>query len=138
MKPILKTSVTLLKGPLDVVPWLNVFFLLVLFFVLSSHYLTQPGVPVVLSDSILSSSTSVNRRVLTLTSNGEIYFDDQKIEWKQLTDYLRSYAKSRSTPALVLKADVAVKQGQVMYVVREAVTQGIEVVLATQKAAPKK
>ena len=133
MKPALKTSVTLFKGPFDVVPWLNVFFLLLLFFVLSSHYLTQPGVPVVLADSILSSSTSVNGRVLTLTRNGEIYFDDQKIEWKQLADYLRSYAKSRSTPTLIVKADVAVKQGQVMYVVREAVTQGIEVVLATQK-----
>ena len=129
----LQTSVKLLKGPFDVVPWLNVFFLLLLFFVLSSHYLTQPGVPVVLSDTILNSVTTVNHRVLTLTRNGEIYFDDQKIEWKQLTESLRSYAKKNPRPALILKADVAVTQGQVMYIVREAVTQGIEIVLATQK-----
>lgn len=129
----LQTSVQSLKGPFDVVPWLNLFFLLLLFFVLSSHYLTQPGVPVVLSDSILSSATTVNRRVLTLTRNGEIYFDDQRIEWKQLTDSLRSFVKKTPRPALILKADVAVTQGQVMYVMREAMTQGIEVVLATQK-----
>ncbi|MBX7156886.1 MAG: biopolymer transporter ExbD [Verrucomicrobiae bacterium] len=129
----LSTSISIVKGPLDVVPLVNVVFLLLLFFMLSSVYLTQPGVPVVLSEAILGSATSANRRVITLAANGEVYFDDQKLAWEQVGEALRRYNQENPNAALILKADVSVAHGSVMYVMREALMNHIEVVLATQK-----
>jgi biopolymer transport protein ExbD len=46
---------------------------------------------------------------------------------------LRRYGKENPNSALILKADVSVAHGSVMYVMREALINQIEVVLATQK-----
>lgn len=96
-----------IHGAPDLLPFINVFFLLLFFFFLGNSFIPVSGIPVNLPESPSVSIYSVKKYIVTLDKQNHIYFNDTVIEdlnqlkGKLLSDVVTE--KERGT--IVLRAD---------------------------------
>ncbi len=70
--------------PVDIAPLIDVVFLLLLFFMLTSSFVLYPGIRVTLPKAKTSKTLSVSNLVITLTKDHVIYWDEQVVTLKEL------------------------------------------------------
>lgn len=119
-------------GWLCVFPLLDVIFILILFFLLSSNFVLQPGISVSVPFSRFTLGPQVNQQIISITggANASIYFRDQKVTLKQLEPLLEA-AKNEGRP-IIIKADRLTPYETVVAVTNAALEHGItSVALAT-------
>lgn len=119
-------------GWLYVFPLLDVLFLLIFFFLLSSSFILQPGIAVTVPFSRFTLGPQPNQQIISITSgpNPAIYLRDQKVTLDQLGPALD--LTKREGRAIVIKADRSVSYDLVMAVTNAALERGINSVsLAT-------
>jgi biopolymer transport protein ExbD len=115
----------------------DVVLLILMFFMISSSYVTRPGVEISLPRLDQSNGLQMNALVVTLTRNQLVFFNDQRIELNQLPQaLLRARAEHPDVP-LVIEADEQVTVEIQMQVVRHATQAGIDKInLATRGGSP--
>ena len=97
------------RGQLDAAPFAAVFFLLVIFLLLSSSLVFTPGLPISLPDAANLPGTANPTLVVALDATGQIYFENQLTPENQLKVKLRLAAESSREPlTLVVQADKSV------------------------------
>ena len=119
---------------IDMVPMVDCVMVLVIFLMISSAFVNDPGVEVEKPD--VSGTTTVEQNVLFLaiTADNRIYFDGQEIRTDQVADVLKQAAIGRS-PAVIIRGDRASNLGTFAAVYSEAKRSGIEhVEFATNRA----
>lgn len=116
----------------------DVVLLILMFFMISSSYVTRPGVQISLPVSDQSQGFQMNAMVVTLTRNGLVFFNDQRVEMEALPQALaRARIENPGLP-LVIEADESVTVEVQMKVVGDATRAGIdEIALATRGADPR-
>ena len=103
------------KGQLDVtmkVPLIDVMFNLLIFFMLTSNFVMQPGIRVSLPKAITSEVMNNEYLVLTVSAQDLLFLNDQPITIDDLTEKLRSAV--RDNKSLLLKADTGASLGRVV------------------------
>src|SRR6185295_18428133 len=92
-------------GWLVLVALVNVAFLLIFFFLLSSNFILQPGISVALPFSRFTLGPQTNQQIISITGGAApaIYFRDQRTSLSQLGPLL-DQAK-REGRSIVIKAD---------------------------------
>ncbi|MCK4946751.1 MAG: biopolymer transporter ExbD [Candidatus Aureabacteria bacterium] len=118
-----KTSLE--KGKLDITPLIDVIFLLLLFFMLSSSFILQPGIKVNLPESKVSEAQSEDNIIVTITSERKILLNDENITEEALGIKLRPIAKRTPDKIVIIKADDRVNHGLVVKVMGEIKSAGI-------------
>ena len=109
-----KRHVELAKGRLDITPLIDVIFLLLIFFMLTSTFVLQPVIRVKLPKAITSEVLRERNLIIEVTAEGKIYFNNEIISLPKLEEKLKSIAgKSKS---LLIKADEKASLGQVVEV----------------------
>lgn len=128
-----------IHGAPDLLPFVNVFFLLLFFFMLGSSFVPVSGIPVNLPEAGETRIYSVKKYVVTLDRQNRIYFNDTLVENLQLLNgKLRSLAVAR-TPgqernSIVLRADRNSSFSQIAGILALAEELQLNVfILATQK-----
>jgi biopolymer transport protein ExbD len=119
-------------GWLYLFPLLNVIFLLILFFLLSSNFVLQPGISVSVPFSGFTLAPQPNQQIISITGGPSpaIYLRDQRITLDQLGPALD--LTKREGRSIVIKADRMVSYDLVMAVTNAALERGISsVALAT-------
>ncbi len=115
----------------SVVPLINVVFLVVVFFALSSRFVLQPGLAVTLPAASFTLAPRDGAQIISITSApvSAIYFHDQRVTRDELRERLgESRAKERS---VIIKADRDTPYAVVVQITDEALRLGFSVVLAT-------
>ena len=122
----------ILRSRLDAAPFAAVFFLLVIFLLLSSLVYT-PGVHIQLPVANGLAGTDKPTVAVAVDANGRLYFRNQLIDDNELLKRLRTEVTRSSEPlALVVQADKAVTHEMLVRVSALAREAGIsEAVLAT-------
>src|SRR5438067_511801 len=115
----------------SVVPLVNVLFLVVVFFALSTRFMTQPGIAVTLPFSAWTLGPQPNPQVLSITAGPTpmVYFRDQKLTAENLPKVLSD--KTIKDRTLIIRADRAVPYDVIMRVINHGLQAGFSVVLAT-------
>ena len=119
-------------GWLGIVPLIDVVFLLLFFFLLSSTFVLQPGISVSLPFSRFTLGPQINQQIISITGGAVpvIYFRDQKVSLDQLGPLLDT-ARSEGRP-IIIKADRFTPYELVVAVTNAALEHGISsVALAT-------
>lgn len=119
-----------------IIPLINVLFLVVFFFVLSSRFVLQPGLAVTLPSSSFTLSPRSDAQIISVTAAPvpAIYHRDQRVSLDELRRRLgETIAKER---AVILKADRNAPFDVVIQITDEALRLGFSVVLATSSEAP--
>lgn len=100
-----------IHGEPDLLPFINVFFLLLFFFMMGSSFVPVSGIPVNLPETASISTGSVKKYIITLDQDGKIYFNDavmndlKQLKGKLLSDLPGGFRTERD--AIVLRADRA-------------------------------
>jgi len=102
------------KGKLDIVPLIDVVFLLLIFFMLTSSFIFQPGIKVNLPKAITSEVLHKNSLVIIVSKNDAIYLDERNITIDELSTRLTIAAKEDRP--LLIKADRGASLGRVVEV----------------------
>ena len=110
----------------DVTPLIDIIFQLVLFFMVSTTFVTSPGIQVDLprssAQTILRDKDDIN---VWVTADGAVYVDDSPVDWKGLRKAFQDAGKANPSTLVVVKADEAVDHGRVVAVMDLARTYGL-------------
>ena len=105
------------KASIDMTPMLDVVFQLIIFFLVSTTFAILPGISVKLPESETSENTSNLGITITAEKNGNIYFNDKKVNFETLSFELNSFdvksIKKEEFP-VTLEADSDVKNGTIV------------------------
>ena len=116
----------------DVTPLIDIIFQLVIFFMVSTTFVTEQGIEVDLPRS--SSQTILRERndvQVKVASDGAIYVDDEAVTWNELDARLR-VAASGAGGMVIIKADQSVDYGRAVAVLDLARSLGLQLALATE------
>lgn len=102
---------------LNMTPLVDVVLLLVLFFMVTAQFSVLPGLKLVLPGIEPNSRANVQageRLEITVTADGDIYFEDQITTMKNLPLHLERTGTAGSEVVIVVKADRSVPYGQII------------------------
>ena len=103
------------RGQLDAtmkVPLIDVMFNLLIFFMLTSNFLVQPGIRVNLPKAVSSDVIRSENIVVTVTGQDLMFLNDQPITIQDLVPQIRQAAQDNKT--VMLKADSGASLGRVV------------------------
>lgn len=145
----LKRNLQPMRGPLDLTALVNVFLLLLLFFVLSSAFTLQPGIAIDPPRSIFGTGAQANRYIVTVLLQPErrdaagrimpvprdvsIFFNDHLMTLEELDLAFHELPKQRGISSIVIRADKDVPYRWIIDISNAAISHELGVVLATQR-----
>ncbi|MCM8782234.1 MAG: biopolymer transporter ExbD [Candidatus Omnitrophica bacterium] len=106
--------VELEKGQLDIAPLIDIVFQLLIFFMLTSSFIFQPGIKINLPKAVTSEVLHEKSIIILITANNYIYLNDRVITMSELASRLRIAAKENKP--LLIKADRRASLGKVVEV----------------------
>jgi biopolymer transport protein ExbD len=113
---------------IDIAPLIDIIFLLLIFFMLTSSFILQPGIPVKLSKAVTSEALRQGRSlVINLTIEGKIYCNGQEIKPSQALKSLLTRAAQQNS-AVLIKADQRASLGKVVEIWDMARETGVAVI----------
>lgn len=121
---------------INVVPLINVLFLVIMFFAVGSRFVLQPGLAVALPVSSFTLAPQRSPQIVSIVTTPvtAIYYRDRKITLEELRTRLAELReKDRS---LVIKADNRTAYDLIVRVTNIGLEHGFSVVLATSPEAP--
>lgn len=113
-----------------ILPLANVLFLVMVFYVMGSRFILQPGVQVALPATSFALGPQRGAQIVSITSAPApaIYYRDQKVTFDELHRQLAGRpAVDRS---LIIKADKSAPAGLLAEVMNDALRHGYSVILA--------
>ena len=109
-----KRHVEFKKGQLDIAPLIDVVFLLLIFFMLTSSYIFQPGIKINLPKAVTSEAIHEQNLIITINDKDLIYLNNRLLTLKQLKSHLKN-AATEDRP-LLIKADRKASLGKVVQI----------------------
>lgn len=121
---------------IDVTPMIDVVFQLLIFFMVTTTFITSQGIQVDLPRSsaqvVLSEKKDLN---VLITQDGAVYLDDVAVTSDGLASALQRRAKVEPNAQVVIKADQGVSHGRVVAVMDLARSHGLtRLAIATEVA----
>ncbi|MDR1191160.1 MAG: biopolymer transporter ExbD [Verrucomicrobiales bacterium] len=134
----LRRSIKPLGGALDLTPLVNVVLLLLVFFLLGSTFVIQPGIRVNPPVAFTSSGMRDIRYVINVTAQNPplIFFNNQLVTLEDLQAELKQLAARQPNTVVALRADQQVPYGAVVDIMTRAINAGVHILNATQPPAP--
>ena len=108
----LKRRTEIRKGQLDIAPLIDVVFLLLIFFMLTSNFIFQPGIKVSLPKAVTSEVIASQNIIIAVTGQDLLFLNDRPITINDLTAQMKEAA--REGKSLLLKADTGASLGRVV------------------------
>jgi len=121
------------KSDLNMTPLIDMVFLLLIFFVLSSHFVSNRGFNIKLPESKHAPHQKQDKNIIFIKEDGEIFLNDAEVQLSNLTENLKVSISRTGSRVVVIKADEKVDLGlavKVMDAAKQAEAQNL--VIATQ------
>jgi biopolymer transport protein ExbD len=111
---------------LNLTPLMDIMFLLVIFFAVSTTFKVFPGIAVDLPGAEAEAIQEEEKSLTAiLTEAGEIYIDGEPVEEGNLVDTLRARQEESAISIFILEADRRAQHGQVVLLMDAAKQAGI-------------
>ncbi|MBN1904986.1 MAG: biopolymer transporter ExbD [Deltaproteobacteria bacterium] len=115
------------EANIGIAPLVDIVFLLLIFFMVTSHYDIAAGVQIKLPKITKKAPDpdAENRVIITVDKDAAIYIEGEKIDISALEQRLNKEIKERGVLDLVLQADMDVSHGNVVRIMDIAKNAGI-------------
>lgn len=110
---------------LNIAPLVDVVFLLLLFFMLTSHLIREPAIKIRLPESKTSEAQSDQVKMILITKSGELYFMDKRVDIENLQKAIQGSGPRGEKELLRIKADREVDVGLLIRVIDEVRISGV-------------
>ncbi|NOR65035.1 MAG: hypothetical protein GQ468_03355 [Candidatus Scalindua sp.] len=119
-----------IKPVINIASLVDVLFLLLIFFMVTSAFVEQPNIKLELPATRHSEVSKIDRVVLTIARDGQLFLQDKPVDKINLEKELRRIILDTGDEVLVLKADKMVSYGDVVDVMDDAKGAGFKKVVA--------
>ena len=113
----IKSRTGKIQSNIDMTPMLDVVFQLILFFLVYTTFAILPGIKLNLPQSRTSESTSMQGITISASENGDLYFNETKVDMDSLGSFLLEFdtgeTKKEEFPVM-LEADSEVTNGTIV------------------------
>ena len=114
------------KDGIDLTPLIDVVFLLLIFFMISTTFVANPGIKVKLPEASTKPITQKPETIeVTLTKEHRLYLNGQEVDSKNLASSLKQLQHGKTVSPLLIRADGQVRHAMVVYVMDQAHSVGI-------------
>jgi biopolymer transport protein ExbD len=113
---------------LNIAPLIDIVFLLLIFFMLSSHFITQPGIKITLPMAVTARLHSDEDVVVYIGSDSRLYLNTEEVMLDDLLERLKAKINDAPNKNVIIKADEKVDLGvavTVMDIARQAKAEGL-------------
>jgi biopolymer transport protein ExbD len=119
-----------IKPVINIASLVDVLFLLLIFFMVTSAFVEQPNIKLELPSTKHSEVSKIENTVLTIARDGQLFLQDRPVDKKKLEKELRRIILDTGEEVLVLKADKEVSYGVVVGIMDDARGAGFKKVVA--------
>jgi len=102
------------KTLINVTSLIDVVFLLLIFFVVTSTFLEQPGLDLTLPEAGSADVTAREQVTLGVTADGEIFLNGDPVVLDGIADLIEQALEQAGTERVLLEADSRVSHGRVV------------------------
>jgi len=99
---------------INVTSLIDVMFLLLIFFMVSSTFTNQPAIKLVLPRSATAEQSAVTPSIVYLTESGRLYLNDRELSREELARALTQLQAGTGEDRIVLRADENASHGSVV------------------------
>lgn len=133
----LRCSIDAAKTLPDITPLVDVVLLLLIFFLLTSSFVFQPGIKIDPPQANIPGGVN-SRHIISISSQDPplIFFNDQLADMNSLSEKLNRLARRQPNATVVIKADRTVPHGLVARVMNLSLNAGLPILIATQPEMP--
>lgn len=124
------------KLALNITPLVDVLFILIIFFTVTSTFLEQPGIKLELPKAATSSPQKVEKAVLVVGADNKLFFQNREVDMKNLPETLAAAMENSSEKSLIVSADKEVHHGLVVNIMDIARQNGVKKLIISTE--PKK
>jgi biopolymer transport protein ExbD len=128
---VFKTKLSIIKGRPDLTPMIDVVFLLLLFFMISSSFVQISGIEIKLPEAIVQEETRTEKVVVSVEKTGTYLFNDERFDWNKLKETLSSYTAKWNVDSVIIIADKSTEYGEIIKLMSLAKTLKLNVYAAT-------
>ncbi|MBE9536049.1 MAG: biopolymer transporter ExbD [Proteobacteria bacterium] len=121
------------EAPPDITPMIDVVFLLLIFFMLSTTFIVQPGINISLPKSSAEEIKKQKEEVeISISREGDFYLGEDKVNLEALKEAFINAAEMSIESVVIINADEKASHGDVVAVMDIAKESGItKLVVAT-------
>ena len=126
------------KSFINLTPLVDMLFIILLFFLVTSTFIDQPNIQLELPTTKHTPTSKVDEQVLTISRDGRLFFQNEPVERKELIQVLKKAFSQQKEKTLVLRADKNVPYGLVVDVMDAAKGAGLKKIVAPTIVDPEK
>ena len=123
---------------INLTPMVDVLFLVLLFFLITSSFIEQPNIKLELPSTKYASTSKLEERVLTISQDGKLFFQKEPVEREDLVSVLKNAFSKQDDKTLVMRADKNVPYGVIIDVMDAAKGAGLKRIVAPTIFEPEK
>lgn len=113
-------------APPDITALIDVVFLLLIFFMLSTTFIINPGININLPESSAEEiKMEKQKMIVTISKEGEIYVEDKKIDRDTLKVMFHDIVETSKESTVIISADEKTSHGVVVAVMDLAKLSGV-------------
>jgi biopolymer transport protein ExbD len=111
---------------MDITPLIDVIFLLLIFFMVSTTFITSPGIHVNLPEASVKAKTDKPESLeVVITDKSQIFLNGKAIRKNKLKAHLATARKNTGFDKLIIRADGKVKHEEVVFIMDMANQAGL-------------
>lgn len=119
------------SASIDISPLIDVVFILLIFFIVTTVFIDEPGVDVNKPRAASAETLETQAIHIAVTQNGEIWYANRVMSVEGIRAIISRKLQSDDTTPVIIQGDTASNYGAVMKVVDAAKLAGAKVSLAT-------
>ena len=116
------------KINLNIAPLIDVVFLLLIFFMLSSRFVVHPGIKLTLPGAASAKLQHEERVIIYITKDNGLYLNGESVSLENLPDRLKKEIREIPEKTVIIKADEKIDLGlavRVMDIAKQAQAKGL-------------
>ncbi|NOX89456.1 MAG: biopolymer transporter ExbD [Calditrichaeota bacterium] len=119
---------------INLTPLIDVLFILIIFFSVSSTFLEQPGIELDLPKAESSEGHTAQRVIIYVDKDENVFLNDNIVSTSNLIEEIKKLADIKKDKSIIIKADASVPHGLVISIMDLLRQQGIyKIVVSTVK-----
>lgn len=107
-------------GEIDLTPMLDVVFILLIFFIVTSVFVTEAGIDVTKPEASTAESRSKDLILIAISDGGEIWIDGERIDSRFVRSRFERRLAETPNASVVIQGDRAAQNEHVMTILRAA------------------
>jgi len=122
------------KVVLSLTPLIDVLFILIIFFTVSSTFLEQPGIELKLPEAESSEAHTAQKLIVYVDKDENIFLNNVIIPQKNLAGEVEKLIQAQTDKSVILRADSNVHHGLIISIMDDLRNQGIyKIIVSTVK-----